>query len=152
MKIVISPFSQKMRNGKENPKNYAYWKELIELLKDHEVIQVGVKGEPILTKDVHFNWPLKKIKELISECDLWISVDNFFPHLAQCVNKPGVVLWGRSDPLIFGYKENTNILKDRSLLRPDQFDIWEKIDYNSDIFVKPNEVYEIIVNKKGIYD
>ncbi len=32
MKIVIFCEAQKLRNGKENPKNYPWWVELISLL------------------------------------------------------------------------------------------------------------------------
>jgi len=150
MKVVISPYSQKLRPPKEkevNPKNYPYWKELIELLKGHEIIQVGVNGEQRLVQDTRFNWPLNDLKNLISECDFWISVDNFFPHLAYHVNKRGVVLWGPSDPQLFGYPTNVNILKDKSYLRPDQYGIWESIEFDPNRFVKAEEVYKI-VNKE----
>lgn len=150
MKIVISPYSQKLRPPKQNdqnPKNYPYWKELIELLKDHEIIQVGVNGEPRLVSDTRFNWPLVKLKELISECDFWIAVDNFFPHLAYHVSKRGVGLWGPSDPLIFGYPTNVNILKGKEYLRPDQFKTWEECDLDPNRFVSAEEVYNT-VNKE----
>ena len=46
-KIIISPFSRVLRNGKPNPKNYPYWPELIKLLREKNmcVVQVGFKGE-----------------------------------------------------------------------------------------------------------
>jgi ADP-heptose:LPS heptosyltransferase len=140
MNIVISPFSKKLRNGKENPKNYPYWKGVISLLKQKNIIQIGVEGETKLVNDFRKGLSLDQIKKLISECDFWMSVDNFLPHLAHHIPKPGVVLWGYSDPNIFGYKENLNLLKNRNYLRKDQFNIWEAIEYNEDVFMSANDV------------
>ena len=41
--IIISPFAQNLRNGKENSKNFPYWIELVKLMKDAQfnVIQIG---------------------------------------------------------------------------------------------------------------
>ena len=49
-KIIISPYSKLMRNGKSNPKNYPFFPELIDLLKKNncQITQVGTKGEPHL--------------------------------------------------------------------------------------------------------
>ncbi len=138
-KCIISPFSRPLRNGKPNPKNYPYFKELIKLLPYH-VIQVGVKGEEKLVKDCRFNLSIKELEALIKECDLWISVDSFLPHLAHHVGKPGIVIWGKSDPLIFGYSENKNVIMSRENLRTNQFIFWEDEPYDKDVFVKPDKV------------
>ena len=151
-KIIISPYSRRLRNGKPNPKNYPFWGDLIKLLREKNmyVIQVGVRGEKELkgVDETQFNKPLKELVVLLSKCDYWISVDNFFQHLAYVNGKPGFVLFGQSDPNIFGHKENTNILKDRKYLRPLQFDIWERTEPNNECFVKP----EIVVDRifKGV--
>lgn len=137
--IIISPFAQKLRNGKINPKNYPYWYELIDLLKKegYEVIQVGVTGEEPLIYEFKQNMPLTELATLVSECDTWISVDSFFQHFCWDLKKPGIVLWGQSDPNIFGHPENINLLKDRKYLRPYQFHLWEQCEYNKDAFVDP---------------
>jgi hypothetical protein len=146
--ILISPYSRKLRNNKENPKNYPYWKELIELLKeyDNNIVQIGVKGEIPLVLDFRFDMRLEDIKRLVFSSDFWMSVDNFLPHLVNVrkVNKQGIVLWGPSDPLIYGYKSNINILKSRDCLRKDQFGIWEALDFNKDIFMEPEGVISIM--------
>jgi ADP-heptose:LPS heptosyltransferase len=143
MNIVISPYSRPMRNGKENPKNYPYWSELIALLKadGHTLIQIGLTGEMAL--DVHKVWfdlPLKEVKELLLASDTWISIDSWLQHLAHHLGKTGIVLYGQSDPLIFGYPENINLLKDRTYLRKHQFDIWESAEYNADAFISPDDI------------
>lgn len=137
--ILISPWSKKLRNGQENPKNYPHWKKLIELI-DEPIIQIGVADETKLVDDFRPNLSLKGLEKLVLECRTWISVDSFFQHFCWDLGKPGIVLWGPSDPNIFGHPENTNLLKDRKYLRSNQFWLWEQCEYNAEAFVKPEEV------------
>jgi ADP-heptose:LPS heptosyltransferase len=149
-KIIISPWSRSLRNKKENPKNYPWWEELVKLLKEEDeeyhIIQIGLTGEVELqgVDELFFNKSLKDLIYLLNECETWISVDNFFQHLAYVHSKPGFVLFGKSNPDIFGHKENVNILKDRKYLRTLQFDIWERIDHSNDCFVEPEIIMERI--------
>jgi len=134
-----------MRNGKQNPKNYPYWKEVVTLLKNqgYYIIQVGVQDEESIGADEFIKGAsLDTLKQLIIDCYTWISIDNFFPHLAHLLDKKGIVVFGKSDPTIFGYKENINLLKDKQYLRSLQFDIWEREEYNGEVFVKP----QLIIN------
>ena len=144
--IIISPWSQKLRNGNNNPKNYPYWKELIRLI-DEPIIQVGVAGEEQLVPDCKFGLKLDELKDLILECRTWISVDSFFQHYCWDIGKPGIVLFGQSDPLIFGHPENINLLKDRKYLRDKQFWMWEQCEYNNEAFVVPEEVIKCLRDK-----
>jgi len=148
--ILISPYSRKMRNGKENPKNYSYWKELLKQMDGYKIIQIGVNGEEQIVDDCRFNLLLKEIKQLLKDCDLFISVDNFLPHLAHTIGKSGIVLWGKSDPKIFGYPENLNLLKDRKYLRQFQFDIWEKEEFDENVFVKPDIIIKKVDKFKNV--
>lgn len=147
MRIIISPYSQKLR-GKttENPKNYPYWKELIALIDATgmaQITQIGVEGEQELVPDFKKNLPIPKLKELIiNDMDLFFSVDNFFPHMAHYYGKNGVVLWGKSNPEIFGYPENLNLYKDKKYFRPDQFGLWESTEREPDAFVTPEAVIQ----------
>lgn len=141
--IIVSPYSKKLRDGKNNPKNYPWWPELISMIKE-PIIQVGIESETQLVDDFRKNLSLKELSDLILECRIWISVDSFFQHLAWDIGKPGIVLWGQSDPLIFGHSENTNLLKDRKYLREKQFWWWEQCDYIEDSFVKPEEVLKYL--------
>jgi ADP-heptose:LPS heptosyltransferase len=146
MRILIAPYARKMRNEKENPKNYPWWPELVSLLKEHEMVQIGVDGEKQLVQDFRKNLPLSELQILIKECDFWISADSFLQHMAQHFNKKGVVIWSLSDPNIFGYPNNINILKDRKYLRKSQFEIWEKEEYNTHAFVRPEEIFKVITS------
>ena len=147
--VLIHPYAKPMRNGMPNPKTYPYWKELISLMEKEDIIQIGVNGEKALVKTFKKNLPLTEIMQLIQLCDYWVAVDSFLPHLAQFIGKPGVVLWSVSDPIIFGYSENLNLLKDRKYLRDKQFDIWEAESYNPEAFMTATEVYENINKLRG---
>jgi len=146
--VVISPYSRRLRNGKNNAKNYCFWPQLIDMLikKGYDVIQLGVADEKKFSgaKEMKYNLKLKEIKSLVLSADLWISVDNFLPHFLAETKKPGIVLWGRSDPEIYGYPHNINLLKDKKYLREDQYNIWEAIEFDPTVFVPPAEVISYI--------
>jgi ADP-heptose:LPS heptosyltransferase len=137
--IIIHPFAKPLKNGKINPKNYPYWKELISKI-DEPIVQVGVTGEEQLVDDFRQNLSIKELEALIAECRTWIAVDSFFQHLAWRAGKKGMVLWSVSDPNIFGHPENINLLTDRVNLASNQFLWWEFTEYDENKFVKPDEV------------
>ena len=137
--IIIAPYAQKLRNGKENPKNYPYWEELIKQI-DEPIIQVGVAGEKQLVEDFRTYLPIECLRQLVRDCRIWIGVDSFFQHLGWDEGKQGIVLWGPSDPTIFGHPENINLLKDRKYLAPNQYLWWEQTEHNPDRFVGVDEV------------
>lgn len=139
--IVISPYAKKLMSGKRNPKDYPYWHGVVEKISDH-VVQVGVEGEEQIVNDFRKNLPISELKELLKECDAWISCDSFFQHLAWDQGKKGIVLWSVSDPLIYGHPENINLLKDRSCLAENQFLWWESCDHVSEKFVEPQLVID----------
>lgn len=139
--IIISPYSKTLKNGKINPKNYPYWKELIKLIND-PIVQVGIEGEQQLVDDFRKNLSLDELGKLVDQCKTWISCDSFFQHFAWDRKKYGIVLWSVSDPLIFGHPENINLLKDRSNLVKNQFLWWENTEHDPNKFVNPEMVIE----------
>ena len=145
MKIIIHPWSRKLRNGNKNPKDYPYWKELVkELVKEHELIQVGEEGEEKLVDDFRTNLFFGDLKDLLNNSDMWISIDSFLQHLAWRIGKKGIVLFGQSNPDIFGHKENINLFVDKKYFRQWQFQTWEETDYKVDAFVSIKEVLKVI--------
>ena len=141
--IIIAPYAQKLRNGKQNPKNYPYWEGLIELI-DEPIVQVGVTGEKQLVPDFRTNLPISALRELLWQCRTWIGVDSFFQHLGWDEGIKGVVLWGPSDPLIYGQPENINLLKGREYLTENQFLWWEATEHQNERFVEPHIVLEYL--------
>ena len=144
--IIIHPFAKPLQNGKQNPKNYPYWKELIQLIDNH-VIQVGVDGEEQLVDDFRKNLSIPDLKKLIADCHTWIAVDSFFQHLAWSIGKSGIVLWSVSNPQIYGHTANTNLLKDKVYLAQNQFLWWDFVEHNPDAFVNPQVVLQHLQNK-----
>lgn len=124
----------------QNAKSYPHWDRLQELLKDHEIREI--KG--IL--------PEKEIIDLVNWADVVVTIDSFLPHLIKYyeIRKIVVVLWGKSDPDIFGYKENINLLKDRKHLKLQQFQWWLEEPHNPDTFVSPEKVVKAIRRAHGL--
>jgi len=146
--IILSPYSHVLRTGNVNPKNYPHWQPVVDDLIEggHHVVQVGLWGErQLVGTETRFGLPLSVLTDLVEKCKTWASVDNFFPHMCSHTSKPGVVVWGRSDPEIYGYSRNVNLLKDRSFLRPDPFGHWPDCAYDADAFVHPDLVVEAIL-------
>ena len=141
--ILIHPYAKPLQNGKNNPKNYPYWKELSALIEE-PIIQIGVEGEEQLVENFRKNLTMLELRQLIKDCRIWIGVDSFFQHLAWGEGKPGIVLWSVSDPLIFGHPENINLLKDRATLAANQFLWWDFTEYNADAFTEPKEVLKCL--------
>lgn len=141
--ILLAPWARKMPEGMLHPKDYPYWKEVITGLNE-EFIQVGIEGEVQLVDDFRKGLSLSQLRKLVEKCDTWISVDSFFQHFCWDLGKPGIVLWGQSDPLIFGHPENTNLLKDRKYLREKQFWLWTQCEYKQEAFVEPQIVIDTV--------
>lgn len=143
--VLIAPYSVKLPNGRPSPKNYPHWKKLVELLVEsgYEVIQIGVKGEERIDGVGQFitNWPFSKIKDLVNASAVWISVDSWLPHFCHCERlKRGIVLFGQSDPRVFGYSNNINLLRGRDYLRQFQYQSWMDAPDRPDSFVYAENV------------
>lgn len=147
----------KVRNTElDNAKNYPYWDDVVTLLRltGEDVLQIGLIGEKKIegVSDFLTNIPFKAIEQLVLNSKMFISIDNFLPHLAHHIGfKRGIVLWGPSDPGIFGYKEFANLSKDRKYLRPDQFSAWDKCTFIKEAFVEPEVVGQMVQQiKRGL--
>ena len=147
-KVLISPWARQLRNGKENPKNYPYWLDLVNLLQKNNIFttQIGTNGEKLIGADAVLfkDFCLEELEQQILSNDLWISVDSFFQHFAS-LYKSGIVIWSQSSYNIFGYKKNINLLKSETYLRDNQFGIWEECEYKADAFVEPNIVLKHVL-------
>jgi len=151
--IILSPYSNRLivkdQTGKEvemqNAKNYPYFETVVQLLKldGESVVQIGVTGERKIAgvDDFFLNIKFIEIEKLLHQAKFFIAVDNFLPHLANATGiQKGIVIFGPSDPLLFGYSQYENILKDRKYLRNDQWHKWVKCQFNADAFVEPEIV------------
>ncbi len=144
-KILISPYPANLYNGQPSPKRYPHWPKLVALLtrEGYEVIQIGINRELRIEGVSEFiaDFPFCKLRDLANECATWIAVDNFWQHFVHCERlRGGLVLWGPSDPRIFGYPENVNLLRGRDYLRPNQYQTWTEWTYNPAAFVYAENV------------
>lgn len=154
--ILIAPWARQMRvEGKLHPKDYPWWDELVELLRaDYQIMQVGTAKERRVSgvDSMLIDPPLDHLLYHVQQCETWISVDSFLQHFCWYHGKPGIVLFGQSDPNIFGHPENTNLLRNRSFLREKQFWLWEQAEMVEEAFVTPHEVLDavkhIVANNK----
>ncbi|MFW5889425.1 MAG: glycosyltransferase [Bacillota bacterium] len=148
--IVISPYSKNINlnnnDKKINAKNYPYWEEVVSLLKTegYNIIQIGVDGEKQIkgVNEFKINLSITDLKNLLINTKCFIAVDNMTGHLGASVGKEGIVIFGKSDPNIFGHPSNINLLKDRKYLRKNQFDFWLNEPYDPNVFVEPQVVVE----------
>jgi len=160
--ILLSPYSNRIftkdQTGKDveirNAKNYPFFNELLTLLRisGEHVIQIGRTGERKLegVDDFFLDISFQDIEKLLRKAKFFISVDNFLPHLANAIGiKKGIVIYGPSDPELFGYKHFCNLLKDRKYLRPDQFHKWHRCVYNQEAFVQPEIVANAVFQING---
>lgn len=111
-------------NGKQNQKTMTkdYPPKLIEefvmkFLKKYEkrnyrIVNYGLPFEfaipnTLPTDDI----PYTAAGYLLSKAETFVAVDSNLQHFSACreVKKKGVVLWGATDPVSFGYKHNVNL-------------------------------------------
>lgn len=160
LNVLISAWSndKKWVNGQSvefmNPKNYPYWHEVVGLIRalGHHTVQIMVDGEKVIgANGILINTPLVELSRIVKNFDIWLSVDNFFPHLAACQapEKHGIVIFSRSDPKIFGYEHNYNLLRSPVYLRNDQHGYWWDCEYIEEAFVSPDEVLKAFLTQTG---
>ncbi len=148
--IVISPFSRTLKNGAKNPKNYPYWEELISMIKEsfpnETICQAVDKDEARLKGAKTFvKTNLKTLPKFLASAKLVLSVDNFMPHLCHYYSiQKCIVVFGQSDPRIYGWKEYLNLCLDEQYLMPNQFASWEEATYKEEAFPKPEFIFGII--------
>lgn len=140
--ILFAPFARPLRNDGKNAKDYPWPHELAKLLDDCELVQVGTSNEEQICDRFEKDLPYAEVEQLLLKCDTFIGVDSYLQHHAWFVKKRGIVLWGQSDPAIFGHDLHINLFKNKSYFRQNQFDIWEACPVNDESFVRPEEVAE----------
>jgi len=89
------------------------WEKLVKEIKnlDLKVYQVGGSNdEKIKSCDRQFLGIDYRLSiALLEKCECFVSVDTFLQHAGHAIGKKGVVLFGPTDPIIFGHETNLNI-------------------------------------------
>jgi ADP-heptose:LPS heptosyltransferase len=145
--VLIAPFAVRLPDGSVNPKSppISYWSPIVEKLRTlgYEVIHVSGYDEPnINANKTIVNPSMGELEQLINRCTFFICVDTFLQHMANFLNKKGIVLWSQSDPKIFGYQENINLYKDSKYFRHHQFQMWTQTPYMEEAFPTQQDVID----------
>lgn len=159
LNILVAPYSNRRIDGKLNSKNYPHWRVLLGMLvKNNYVTQVVYGNEPVIqiydqnigSPAIDSNFSVARvngvveIEKLVLQHDLALCVDNYLHHMAHYLKKPAIVLFGPSDPLLFGYFENINLYAHKKYFRPMQFQTWNEWDFSPEAFVLPERVVEAV--------
>ena len=147
IRVIIAPYAKYRIDGERNAKDYPRWAEVLDLLSsDCEMTQVihGREGELRRSDGSEISYVrglrIPEIERAVLKSDLFLCSDTYMQHMAHYVGRRGVVIFGPSDPGIFGYAENVNMFADRKYFRPFQFQTWRECDFNPDAFVTPRAV------------
>jgi ADP-heptose:LPS heptosyltransferase len=92
-------------------------KEFIELFfkkyKRYRIINFGAEDQQIEHKQIipSKNMPFFIMPHLLKKAKAFVSIDSSLQHMSNCkdVNTQGVVLWGDTSPVNFGYSKNVNM-------------------------------------------
>jgi len=130
-----------------NPVNYRFhkvwslqrWAELVQKMKHkYEFVQVWANNHNTEIPDVksikveNLNPVLQLLEH--EKCKFFMSIDNYLPHLASSIKKPGIVMWGSVSPYIWGWNKtwhkvphlhvwNTSSCPTIACWRPSLFDV-----------------------------
>lgn len=87
--------------------------ELIKKIKEKYNIQVAnmhLPNEYPVKGTLEINLPFRQWFALLLEAETYICIDSNLQHAGVALNKKGIVLWGGTDPKMFGYKIHKNIV------------------------------------------
>jgi len=116
--IVIHPSGGRLTwNGNQITPNkdwfIEYWAEVVkDLIRDYDVVQMGgpeEEGIPNITTYIMGRTSMRQTAALLKNCLTWIGIDSLANHMGPSVGKPGVALFGRSNPYIAGHAMNKNL-------------------------------------------
>jgi len=108
---------------------------------DVTIINCTMPNEPNLESTVRFegNWPV--IHELMKRCEGFVGIDSMLNHLSASAQKSGVVVWGNTSPLQYGYSHNKNVNFHNKL----KYNASERYDLNDprNIMVEPEAIIDV---------
>jgi ADP-heptose:LPS heptosyltransferase len=144
--ILFAPFAARAPSlkGQPSPKDYPFPKELVSLIGEDNIVQVGGTDDEQIAPDFRKNLSFRDLGDLILQSQTGICADSFLQHYYWYLGRRAIVLFSISDPLIFGHPENLNLLVDRRFLRPNQFDLYYTNNYKPEAFSPPEQVIEAL--------
>jgi len=90
------------------------WEKLAKKMFEYDFIQLGLKDDPLVKGviDMRGETTVREATALVKHSKCFVGVDSFLGHAPNITGTPGVVLFGPSNPIVWGHDENINIYKD----------------------------------------
>jgi ADP-heptose:LPS heptosyltransferase len=101
------------RNSKNNEWPLVSWEQLVKEMPEYTFIQVGIKGESRVrgTVDLLGKYSFRQTLALLEHAHSFVGVNSSFSHATNAFNTPGVVLFGATNPELWGHPNNINLYK-----------------------------------------
>jgi ADP-heptose:LPS heptosyltransferase len=90
----------------------SHWTELVQRNPQYTFLQLGLPDEELIpgTVDLRVELPpLRAQFAVLKYARAFVGVDSSFAHATNAFGTPGVVLYGPSNPLIWGHPNNRNL-------------------------------------------
>lgn len=101
------------RFSKNEEWSLSKWEELVRSMPEYTFIQLGLSDESSVanTVDLRGKTSVREAFALIRYSKSFVGVNSCFSHVTNAFNIPGVVLFGASNPPIWGHSNNINLYK-----------------------------------------
>ena len=108
--IAFNPTSQCSKNQEWITER---WAHLINNFPDFTFIQLGLESEELIQGAFDYRGvgSLREQLSILSNSNFYIGVESFWAHACSALNVPGIILFGDSNPEIWGHENNINIYK-----------------------------------------
>lgn len=85
------------------------------LSQKYHILQICREDQIKLQNVQHIHAPFRDLFGLIQASQARLGIDSFMQHAAAAFNQTATVCWITNKPVVFGYKNNKNILPDSKL-------------------------------------
>jgi ADP-heptose:LPS heptosyltransferase len=108
---IIIHISSRSSKNEEWPLDY--WEELIRIMPDYTFLQVGLADEPQVKGaiDLRGKTTFRQAMALVKYALSFAGVNSSFSHVTNAFGIRGVVLFGPSNPEVWGQENNINLYK-----------------------------------------
>lgn len=108
--ITINPSTE----GTKNKEWFAgHWEQLISSMPQYSFIQLGLAKDELVKGAIDMRGiSIRDSMAVIKASMCYVGIDSFMAHAATAVSTPAVVLFGATQPAVFGSLSNLNLYTD----------------------------------------
>jgi ADP-heptose:LPS heptosyltransferase len=109
--VIILQSSSKRLGGKQW--RVHKWEELVSKFKNYTFLLVGTDEDNFIkgSIDLRGKTTIRQAIALLNVAKLFVGIDSFLNHATNATCTKGVILFGSSNPMMWGYNNNINIYK-----------------------------------------